>query len=144
MLRLRRGSGSLTDQGVPRDGRYWVTTPDCLMQLLGEQPTQSINYNTVKALVDGDIGSFMGFKFIQIPSQREEGGLPSTGTGSAVYNYAYHSSALGIATSMSPSTEVNYIANYTSWLTNGKLNAGSVAIDSLGIVRIGVDPTVVV
>jgi hypothetical protein len=48
--------------------------------------------------------------------------------------FAWHKAALGFAESMAQSTEINYIAEKTSWLVTGKLSAGATAIDDEGIV----------
>ena len=51
-------------------------------------------------------------------------------------NYAFHRSAVGLAIGINMKTEINYIPQKTSWLTNGVMKAGSVAIDETGIVKI--------
>lgn len=45
---------------------YIVCEAEQIDQLLGETELTSADYNTVRALVNGDIDSFMGFKFIRI------------------------------------------------------------------------------
>ena len=48
------------DLGKP----YFVASPIMLDQLLGTIEVTNADYNTVKALVNGEVDSFMGFKFI--------------------------------------------------------------------------------
>ena len=44
--------------------RYFITNPYNLNQLLNTTEVKSADYNTVKALAQGQIDTFMGFKFI--------------------------------------------------------------------------------
>jgi len=48
------------------DPLYMAVTAKQLMDLLGTTEVTSSDFNTVKALVQGDVNTFMGFKFIQI------------------------------------------------------------------------------
>jgi hypothetical protein len=43
---------------------YCVISPSNLMALLRNEETTSVDYNTVKSLVNGQLDTFMGFKFI--------------------------------------------------------------------------------
>ncbi len=49
----------------PDEEMYAVVNASALHSLLTESEVQSIDTNTVRALVRGDIDTFMGFKFIQ-------------------------------------------------------------------------------
>jgi len=51
---------------------------------------------------------------------------------------------MGLAVGKERKTEVNYIAEKTSWLANGLFIAGSVAIDAEGIVDITYDEAIAV
>jgi hypothetical protein len=51
------------DESIPR---YFAYTSTQLSDLLGETETTSSDFNTVKALVAGQIDTFMGFKFVRI------------------------------------------------------------------------------
>lgn len=50
------------DESIPR---YFAITSSQLSSLLGETAVTSSDYNSVKALVNGDVDTFMGFKFIR-------------------------------------------------------------------------------
>jgi hypothetical protein len=41
-----------------------------------------------------------------------------------------------MAVGLDMKTEINYIAEKTSWLTNGIMKAGAVSIDTSGIVKV--------
>lgn len=51
------------DESIPR---YMAITSSQLQALLAETEVTSADYNTVRALVMGEVDSFMGFKFIRI------------------------------------------------------------------------------
>jgi hypothetical protein len=125
---LREASTGLTDRGVENSERYIALSAAALSSLLGETETTSSDFNTVKALVQGEIDSFMGFKFNVIET-RAEGGLP------ALTNYAYHKAAIGYAVGIDMKTTIDWVAQKTSWLCNGMLKAGAVAREAAGVVR---------
>ena len=125
---LREASTGLTDRGVENSERYIALSAGALSSLLSETQTTSSDFNTVKALVQGEIDSFMGFKFNVIET-RAEGGLP------ALTNYAYHKAAIGYAVGIDMKTTIDWVAQKTSWLCNGMLKAGAVAREAAGVVR---------
>lgn len=137
--KLRRASRLLNDNGVPSTERYIAVSALGLEALLGEVEVQSADYNTVRALVNGEINTFVGFEFCIIES-RDEGGL-SIAAGDVRSNWAWHRSAVGLAIGMEIRTEVNYIAQKTSWLCNGVMRAGAVSRDDEGLVDILCDET---
>ena len=109
--------------------------------LLGDSDANTFDKNAIKALVDGEITRWLGFNFI-VMDDRDEGGLPIA-TVTRV-NYFYHGGvrgSMGLAVGIDQRTEVNYIAEKTSWLANGLFKAGSVAIDPEGIVEVSTDET---
>ena len=64
----------LRAQGVPNANLYAAITAQGLGGLLNEEEITSVDYNNVKALVNGDVDTFGGFKFVVI-EDRAEGGL---------------------------------------------------------------------
>ena len=89
-------------------------------------------FEKFKALVRGEINSFMGFEILTM-GDRDEGGVPKPSTRSC---FAWHKDALGYAESMAQRSEVNYIPEKTSFLVSSMFSAGAVAIDDEGIVKI--------
>lgn len=63
-LQLLRKASRLLNQAEAVGPRYLVHTADFLEQLLALTPVTSADYNSVKALVQGEIDTYMGFKFI--------------------------------------------------------------------------------
>jgi hypothetical protein len=132
VAKAREAKRLLDDQGVPMEGRCSVITATGLSDMLGTTEATSSDYNTVKALVQGELDTFVGFKWIIIES-RDEGGLPKPSTQTS---YCYHQQSMGLAVGLEFRTEVNYIPEKTSWLCNGIYKAGAVDIDALGIVEV--------
>lgn len=132
--KFRRARQLLSTQGVPKSGgRNFVLHSLGMEQLLGDSDADTVDKNTIKALVDGEISKWLGFNIIEM-EDRDEGGLPLAAT--IRTNYAYHFTAVGMAQGIEFRTEVNYIPDMTSWLANGIFAAGSVGIDALGIVEV--------
>lgn len=131
--KLINASSLLNDQGVPGGDRHILVSASGLEAMLNEDKATSNDYASVKALISGSLDTFMGFKFHVIET-RTEGGLTLDGSDDR-QGFAYHKEAVGLAVGLGPKTEVNYIAQKTSWLCNGVLKAGAVARDALGIVE---------
>ena len=82
--------------------RYFLTNPYNINQLLNTTEVKSADYNTVKALAQGQIDTFMGFKFIK--STR----LPAddTDTG-ATRSFAFAQDAIVLAVAEEPSVSIS-------------------------------------
>ena len=121
---------------VPMEGRHILIHANNLSALLGETEVTSSDYNSVKALVAGDVNTFLGFQFHTI-GDRDEGGL-SISSGDRV-TYAWHQQAIGMAEGMGIRTEINYIPEKTSHLVSSMFSAGAITIDAEGVVAITCD-----
>lgn len=127
---------ALDAKNVPMDNRHIVIHANNLAGMLGETEVTSSDFNTVKALVQGEVDTFLGFKF-HVMGDRDEGGLPLSSGDRKVY--AFHRDAIGMAEGIAPKTEINYIPEKTSFLVTSLFSAGAVAIDAEGIVEITCD-----
>jgi hypothetical protein len=134
VAKLRRAKKLMDAANVPMDGRAMIISASGLEGLLGETQTTSTDYNSVQALVSGEINTFLGFKFITI-GDRTEGGLPIDGSLDRTC-YAFHQDAVGFGIGINQRTEVNYVPEKTSFLVNSMFSAGAIAIDDEGIVKI--------
>jgi hypothetical protein len=132
--KLREAAKILNTKNVPADGRHIIIHANSLASMLEQTSVTSSDFNTVKALVQGEINQFMGFTF-HVLGDRTEGGLPIDGSSDRTL-YAFHQAAIGYAEGIAPRTEINYIPEKTSWLVNALFSAGAVAIDAEGIVKI--------
>lgn len=131
--KLRKAKFYLDDQGVPMEGRYMAISAQGLEGLLGQTSVTSADYANVKALVQGEVDTFMGFKFIMIET-RDEGGLAKASTTRDCW--AWHESAIGLAIGMDITTGADWIAHKKSWLAHGEFKAGAVVRDGLGVVKV--------
>ena len=127
---------ALDAKNVPPTDRHFVIHANNLAGLLSDERAVSGDYQNLRALVAGDINSVLGFTFHTI-GDRDEGGLPLATNDRTCF--AFHKSAIGCAVAMAPSTEINYIAEKTSFLVTAKLSMGAVAIDPEGIVDVTCD-----
>jgi hypothetical protein len=132
VAKIRESKRLMDGNNVPASDRFFLMSADGLANLLSETEISSSDFNTVKALVNGQVDTFLGFKFIMM-GDRDEGGLAIDGSSDRT-TFAWHKDALGYAESMAQGTEINYVAEKTSWLVTGKLSAGATAIDDEGIV----------
>jgi hypothetical protein len=131
--KLRAAKKILDAKNVPMEGRTIVLHANNLSALLGLTSVTSSDFNTVKALVTGEVDTFLGFKFVTI-GDRDEGGLPKASADRTVF--AFHRDSVGMAIGLNQTSRVDYIPEKTSFLVASMFSAGSVAIDSEGIVKI--------
>ena len=134
VAKLREAKRLMDKTNVPPDGRNIIIHGNGLANLLSETSVTSSDFNSVKALVQGDIDTFLGFKF-HVLGDRSEGGLAIDGSLDRTC-FAFHKDAVGYGEGIAMRTEINYIAEKTSWLVNEVFSAGAVAIDDEGIVKI--------
>tara|TARA_Y100001973_G_C5208882_1_gene343793 strand:- start:11912 stop:12760 length:849 start_codon:yes stop_codon:yes gene_type:complete len=124
---------ALDAKNVPFDDRHIVVHANSLSGLLGDERAVSGDFASIKALVSGEINTFLGFNFYVL-GDRDEGGLPLSSSDRTCF--AFHRSACGMAVNMNQKTEINYVPEKTSFLVNSMFSAGAVAIDDEGIVKI--------
>jgi hypothetical protein len=132
--KLRRAKALLDTNNVPSEGRTLLCHAKNIEGLLSETAVTSSDFNTVKALVQGEINTFMGFKFVVI-GDRAEGGLTVDGSLDRTV-VAFHKDAIGLGVGIGMKTEINYVPEKTSYLVNGMFSAGAVEIDAEGVVKI--------
>lgn len=136
VAKLREAAAKLNAKNVPMSDRHIIIHANNLSSLLSETSVTSSDFNTVKALVQGEVDTFMGFKF-HVIGDRDEGGLAIASGDRKVY--AFHKDAIGMAEGIAPKTEINYIPEKTSFLVASLFSAGATAIDAEGIVEITCD-----
>ncbi len=77
------------------DGKRWVVcTAVDIIKLLNTTEVKSADYNTVRALAQGQLDTFLGFKFIQTELIYLENGSSSA----TWYSYAFTEGAIGFGT----------------------------------------------
>lgn len=127
------GAKYLLDNGdVPLDGRYFVSHPKCLSDLLQDTTLTSIDYNSVKALVRGEVNTFLGFTFIWTTL------VDLTAT---IYtSYAWHKNSMLLTIGQddfgfNAKVEERADKNYSTQIFNSMF-IGCTRMDELGVVRI--------
>ncbi len=141
VAKLTEISEFFDDQGVAESERHLIWSPRAKRQILADEKATSADFASIKALVNGKFNEYMGFTFHMIET-RVEGGLVKTVNDRACF--AFHGGqrgSLGLAVGIDFRATVDWIAEKTSWLSNGLFSAGSIVIDPLGIVSVIVDET---
>lgn len=134
VAKLRAAKKAMDAKNVPAQNRVIIAHANNMDSLLAETAVTSSDFNTVKALVQGEIDTFLGFKFISL-GDRDEGGLAIDGSSDRIV-YAFHKDAVGLGMGMNQQSRVDYIPEKTSFLVASMFSAGAVAIDAEGITKI--------
>jgi len=137
MAKVIQAQVELRDQGVPNTDLFAVIEAEGLGGLLNDELATSTDYQNIKALVSGEINTLVGFRFI-ILETRTEGGLTEAvvGANTIVDSWFYQRPAVGLAIGIDMKTEINWVPERTSWLSNGMLKAGSIVRDPGGLVKV--------
>ena len=102
--KLRATAKAMNQNNVPSEGRHLLMHASQLDALLGETEITSQDFASVKALVQGEINTFMGFKILTV-GDRDEGGLPKPSTrittGDWIYTYGSDGGQTLVATNSS-------------------------------------------
>lgn len=123
----------LNKNGVPSTERYFLHSAQQLADLLKTTQVTSADYNSVKALVNGTLNTFLGLSFVLI-ADRDEGGLPTTTTD--VTGFAYHKRSMGFSKAQDLETSMDWIPEKKAYLVGGDFSAGATVIDDRGIVGV--------
>ncbi len=134
VAKLRDTKKTMDTNNVPPEDRHMIIHANNLSNLLGETSVTSADFNTVRALVSGELDTFLGFKFHTL-GDRTEGGISIDGS-SIRSCLAFHKTAIGYGEGIGPKTEINYVPEKTSHLVNAMLSACSTAIDGEGIIEV--------
>lgn len=115
--------------------RFIAIGPDQLEALLGTTSVTSVDFNTVKALVRGEIDTYLGFTFIKSTLLPKVGNVRSC--------YAWHKNAVGLAEGKDVTASIDKRPD-----KNNAMQAyvcasiGGIRIDDKGLVRILCDESV--
>lgn len=132
--KLRTTKKMMDKKGVPSMDRYFLHSAEGLEDLLKDPEVTSADYNTVKSLVNGELNTYLGFKFIMI-EDRVEGGLPLDGSNVRT-NFAYHKDSIGMAIGYDVKTKTDWIPEKTSWLINGMFSGAAAVVDNEGVYKV--------
>ena len=131
--KLREINARFQDLEIEDGDKHIAVTPKGLQDLLADTEVTSSDFNTVKALVNGELNTYLGMNF-HVLGTRTEGGLPVVTDQRA---FAWHKASIGYAVGkIDMMTKVDWVPQKTSWLSNGMLRAGSVIRENAGIIRV--------
>lgn len=126
----------LLDNAEIDDGRqrYFLTNPHNINQLLNTTEVKSADYNTIRALAQGQIDTFMGFKFLK--STRLSAGRDTAAT--SCYAFAQNAIVLAIAEEPSVSISVrNDLCDSVQVFST--LSIGATRVEGPAVVEIELD-----
>lgn len=111
--------------------RVMVVNSRHLTSLYGTTEIKSVDYNSIKALAEGSIDTFLGFKFVR--SQR----LPIDGTATGGYALAWSKGCVtfGVGSEISASVDKRPDKN-NAWQVYADMSIGSVRTEDEGVVEI--------
>lgn len=120
------------------DGRFIAVTSEQLEDLLNTTQVTSSDFNTVKALVQGEVETFLGFNFIRIDGARIDGSklLPIiTGLERACVAWQRDQVVLGVG--IQPAARITERAdkNYSTQVFYS-MSAGAARMQEVGVVEI--------
>ena len=130
---IRQAAFLLSRENVPMEGRTLLIHASGLKSLLGDDKATSADFVNVKALMTGEVNTFMGFRVVTL-GDIVEGGLPKTGANRTCF--AFYQQALGAIASMDLSTRVDFDPRLASYVATAMYSGNAVAIDNSGIVKI--------
>jgi len=125
---------ALDTASVPPQDRHMIIHASSLASLLSDERAVSSDFIQLQALSRGEIQTFAGFN-IHMIGDRDEGGLPKDGSNDRTC-VAFHKDAIGLGIGIAPKVEINYIPEKTSFLVSAMYSAGSVVVDTAGLVDI--------
>lgn len=126
---------------VPAEGRHIALTATQLSDLLNVTEVKSADYNSVKALVAGDIDTYLGFKFHQVNGKRADGTLILPLDGSSdrlVYAWQMDMVCLGIGADIRARISERDDKNYATQVFYG-MTLGATRMQEEGVVQIACD-----
>lgn len=130
---VRTAAQHLNEIEADMADRHIAVQAGALTEMLADSEVTSSDFVTVKALINGELNTWMGFQW-HIIGVRAEGGLP--GVSGDEIAYAWHKPALGYAVGIDMKTTVDWVPQKTSWLANGMMKAGAIAREPQGIIKI--------
>ncbi len=126
----------------PSEELYIVTSEQQITNMLSETKVQSSDYNTVKALVNGEINTFAGFTFLQ--SERLSSTAGASGKGATRHCFAYAKSGLhvGIWDDFNIKVDERPDKNY-AWQIYATASIGAVRTQEKKVIQIDCQERVV-
>ena len=129
--RVRAIKKILDQEDVEMEDRFFVVNPDGLEDLLGASEATSSDYNAVKALIRGEIDTWMGFKWITSNL------MPTTGTMTSCAAYQRYGICAAMSAAPIVRTDERKDLSY-SWQVYYELNMGAVRLEESRVVKVDI------
>jgi hypothetical protein len=128
---------ALDAANVDGERRYFAAHASQKQALLESTEVTNANYNTVRALVNGELDTFLGFNFIWFGNMAE-GGIPKTGDIRTAFAWQQKSmrSGWGDVSRGNPGLIVDFDPNRVSDIVIPTLRMGAKELLSAGIVKV--------
>jgi len=134
LAKWRQAKQILDTADVPADNRTLVISPIALQALLGDSQITSADYNNVRALVMGDINTYLGFRVIISTRLAVASNIRS--------GFAYHRDGIGLALLLDRDAEVDRRVDLNSSVqVLLKLTGGATRTEEARVVQIDFDET---
>jgi len=132
--KVKQAQRILNDNDVEVEDRYFVTSPQGIEDLMGEEKATSSDYTTLQAIQNGTFAgqSWMGFQWIM--STR----LIKTGNIRACYAYHKYGLCIGLPTGPLVRTGEREDLSY-AWQVYYELNIGATRLEEDRVVEVSID-----
>lgn len=99
VAKVKAAKKLLDEARVPQRDRFIIVASEGIDDLLGDSNVTSSDYANIKALVQGQVDTFLGFTFIQMESPVESNAANTLGVQASgnYYGVAFHKTGLGLA-----------------------------------------------
>lgn len=137
--KIRRAKQMLDAQGVPTYDRTFVCSSRGLEQLLGTTVVTNSDYNSIRALVSGELDTWLGFKFVVLPD-----GIINVSSNIADY-YAFHKTGIcfGMLEELFLRVEERADKSYSKQIYY-EINAGAGRLEEAKVIKVKSDESVIV
>ena len=138
--KIRRAAKLMNAQGVPTWDRTFVCSATGLEQLLGTTVVTNSDYNSIKALVAGEIDTWMGFKFVVLPD-----GIIHVDNNHIADYFAFHKTGVcfGMLEELFLRIEERADKSYSKQIYY-EINAGAGRLEEAKVIKVKCDESVVV
>lgn len=137
--KVRRAAKMLDAQGVPHYDRTFVCSATGLEQMLGTTVVTNSDYNSVKALVSGELDTWMGFKWVVLPD-----GIINVVSNVADY-YAFQKTGIcfGMLEELFLRVEERADKSYSKQIYY-EINCGAARLEEAKVIKVKSDESVIV
>jgi hypothetical protein len=137
LVKLISAKKLLDAADVDNEGRYIAVTSEQLEDLLNNTTVTSADFNSVKALVQGELETFLGFNFIRVDGLRIDGTRILPISGSDRFCVAWQKDQVVLGIGAQPSARISERAdkNYATQVFYS-MSIGATRMQEVGVVEV--------